>query len=833
MVAPNYEASLKFLQRWRPGGPWVLTAISLDKKSIETRTFREERPVLEWLERHGTDRNIYFSVNPTRYDVSKKPKRADVKELAWLHCDIDPRAGEDLDQERQRALRLLLDPPNGLPFPTAIVFSGGGYQGFWKLKEPFAINGEEALYEKAKRYNQSLELVFGADNCSNVDRVMRLPGTINRPDAQKRKKGRTETLAELVEWRDNYVYPLGDFTPAPAVQKSEGSANVDKACVRPLTHEEVMALPVSDLCKVVIGQGHDPDNPDRFPSRSEAVHYVCCECVRSGVDDQTIFSIVMDPGWPISGHVLDQKGSPGYAIRQIKRAHEVKVPAGAILVAEGRLNEILDEAEAAMLPGTVYEYGALGLVRPYHLEAPTSGDIRREQGTMQLATVDPLWLVQEWARSGVMWCKKNAKGQPTIIDPPTKYANHYIARTGSRNVPALTGVITAPTLRPDGSLLDTPGYDATTGLIYDPGGVAFPPIPDNPTEHQARDAMLRLRQPLRAMPWVSNVDESVALAAVLTGLIRRTLPTAPIFLFDAPAAGSGKTLIAEVAGVVATGHRPAAMSVGGDAVELEKRLSSALLAGDAVILLDNLSAPLPSCDMLCSMASSSAVASRVLGRNEKPTLPCAVLLLVTGNNVAVNGDLYRRAVKCRIDSGKERPEQRQFDFHPVTETQRDRVELVVAGLTALRWASQQANRDSVRRLGSYEAWNLVQNTLVWLGWADPVVTQEEIRSLDNDTATLARLLHEWHRTFPDRHEVTVGDLWEMGVGDESFQLAMLECVSHRNGWSAKSFGRYLNKNKDRIVDGLQLRRGPVRCKQATWEVIDTAAPTQEVMAWAS
>ena len=36
---PKYDASIEFLQKWNPAGPWVLTAIDPNKKGIETVTF--------------------------------------------------------------------------------------------------------------------------------------------------------------------------------------------------------------------------------------------------------------------------------------------------------------------------------------------------------------------------------------------------------------------------------------------------------------------------------------------------------------------------------------------------------------------------------------------------------------------------------------------------------------------------------------------------------------------------------------------------------------------------------------------------------------------------
>lgn len=329
-LKPNYDESVRFLEWWKPGGPWVLTGITLDKKSIQTATLSEGAEVKSWLEKYGVDRNIYFMVNPVRRPISRKAERENVASLDWLHVDVDPRAGEDLVAEQERALALLQSPPMGVPAPSAIVFSGGGYQGFWRLEKPLEIDGVPDKYEEAKRYNQQLELIFGADNCHNVDRIMRLPGTINRPDARKQKKGRVPKLAEIVELHDR-TYPISDFQAAPPVQLSPnsgsmsgGSPNIQvSGNVQRIGDLSELPNGVSDLCKMVIAQGSDPDDPTRFPSRSEALFFVCCELVRAGCEDDLIYAIVTDPDWGISSSVLD-KGSNAdkYALRQIGRARE-------------------------------------------------------------------------------------------------------------------------------------------------------------------------------------------------------------------------------------------------------------------------------------------------------------------------------------------------------------------------------------------------------------------------------------------------------------------------------------------------------------------------------
>lgn len=323
-MTPRHDLSVEFLQRWLPGGPWVLTAISVDKKGIETRTFRDPAAVLAFLDQHG-DRNHYFSVNPCLRDMTSKAARTDIKEMTWLHCDVDPRAGENLAAEQQRILTLLRNPPQGIPQPTVIVFSGGGCSAYWKLLEPREINGVEALAEDAKRYNQSLEFALGGDNCHNVDRIMRLPGTINWPDERKRKKGRTPTLAEVIEWDESRVYPLSQFAQAPTVQldssgfshRTQIQVSGNVASINDIND----LVGISDLAKVVAVQGTDPDDPTRFPSRSEALWFFLCDCVRADITDDVMYSVCTDADFGISASVREKgRGMDGYIRRQIERA---------------------------------------------------------------------------------------------------------------------------------------------------------------------------------------------------------------------------------------------------------------------------------------------------------------------------------------------------------------------------------------------------------------------------------------------------------------------------------------------------------------------------------
>lgn len=330
MLQPRYDLSIEFLRKFHPGRRWLLTAIEVEKKGIPTRTFTESQvdEAMKWLEVHGQYCNIYFSVGEPVGELTKKADRGDIKRVWWLHVDLDPRSGENQEAEKTRILGILRSPPPGVPPPTLIVFSGGGYQAFWKLSQPIEVNGDLATAEETKRWNLQIEMQLGADNVHDISRIMRLPGTINRPDNKKRAKGRTEALAEVVEWHEDRVYPIEKFTKAPQTQSgmSTGfSSNTVKVSgnIKRLASVDDLPDQVSNRAKVVIVQGLDPNEPTKFPSRSEWLFFACCEMVRGGCDDDTIFSVITDKAYGISSSVLD-KGSnfEKYALRQIERAKE-------------------------------------------------------------------------------------------------------------------------------------------------------------------------------------------------------------------------------------------------------------------------------------------------------------------------------------------------------------------------------------------------------------------------------------------------------------------------------------------------------------------------------
>lgn len=328
------HTSVDFLHKFRPGGPWLLVAVHPEKKvnRLPALTFQagQEVKLEKWIKAVGKEHNIYFSVNPTKEAMNKKAQRTDIARMEYLHVDVDPAEDKNLEEEQARILQLFRDFK---PVPTCIIYSGGGYQAFWKLDEPIQIGGEMALAEDAKRYNMQLEILLGGDNCHNVDRIMRLPGTMNRPDAKKRAKGRKVVEAKLIHFDATLTYPISKFTAAQDVQSISASragflgrsAAMPKISGNIRRLEDVNDLPdsVKPYTKVIIVQGHDPDEPGKFKSRSHALWYVCCELTRAGVSPETIYAVITDKDFGIATSVVELGSrAEAYALKQIKDASE-------------------------------------------------------------------------------------------------------------------------------------------------------------------------------------------------------------------------------------------------------------------------------------------------------------------------------------------------------------------------------------------------------------------------------------------------------------------------------------------------------------------------------
>jgi hypothetical protein len=516
-------------------------------------------------------------------------------------------------------------------------------------------------------------------------------------------------------------------------------------------------------------------------------------------------------------------GKPASLLKKAVMGRIAQLPAKASALSDddrpviydepGETPEMMERAEAILMEaGCDYYQQGTRLVR---LE-------RLPMGGVLLTDLVPGWLLTRMERH--IRFIRIKKGQEVKAGAPQRMGR-YLDNSGSWKVPALKGVVHAPTLRDDFSVLQDPGYDAQSRLICEPSG-AFPPIPDAPTRADALEALQVLSSPFAKFPFESGADRSVVLAACLTGLVRPILGAAPLFAIDAPCAGTGKSLIAETVGIIISGRLPAMMNDGGDEAELGKRLNTALVEGRPVIVIDNVSRNLGG-DALCSTLTQEELTIRILGETRSATIPTLVTVLATGNNLTVAGDASRRVLICRIDAGVEQPDARPaFPFDPRDVARSKRGELVAAGLTILR-AYIAANRPrSLAPIGSFERWNVVREALVWLGCEDPAKTRARVKEQDPQAADLAELLAAWWEVYGDKVKTAAdacSDTYQT-VLPEYIRLGdALKAIAESPKFSANDLGRSLSKHVGRPAGGLILQRLRKGNRGIPWRVVEVHA----------
>jgi putative DNA primase/helicase len=251
---------------------------------------------------------------------------------------------------------------------------------------------------------------------------------------------------------------------------------------------------------------------------------------------------------------------------------------------------------------------------------------------------------------------------------------------------------------------------------------------------------------------------------------------------------------------------------------VDKQLAASVLAGDQMILLDNLDIVLD-LSLLCQILTEQKVTIRRFGKLKNVVAACVALVGATGNNLAIAGDNMRRFVIARIIIDVERPELREFDFDPVEEAKEHRPELVVAALTVVRAYLISGEPQKLPPLGSFERWSRwVREALVWLGEADPVDTMERVRAADTAIMKRRRLMEAWpfatetsvaaviaraqervqtREVDPATgHEITA----DGGPADPDLHAAVMAIAGEKDGRiNGERLGWWLRHNKDQVV----------------------------------
>lgn len=568
------------------------------------------------------------------------------------------------------------------------------------------------------------------------------------------------------------------------------------------------------------------------------------DAVEKGMNEDQLVTFMKERARPWQTEFSQDSGrvvsSPGGGGSVPTVAGEYRERKKVIQYDPGELRAIVDQAcdEIVKRRIPIYARGTM-LVRPVVIDSPTSlNRIGEREEYVQLLPIERPYLVEKLTDL-IDWQKPSGKlgQQLKSIACPAIIADTIIARRGEWIFPQVRAVVTAPTLRPDGTILSTPGLDAETGILFT-SAQSWPEVPDQPTKEDAEEALAKLITVLKDFPFKSAADRSSAVALILTSVIRPCLPAAPMFGVSAPTPGTGKSKLVDMVSIIVTGQPASVMAAPSDEEELRKHLGAALIASNSFITLDNIENPLRS-PFLCQVLTQGQVSVRVLGESRNVTLPTSATLCATGNSLRFVGDLTRRVVLIELDAGVERPEERVFDDDILAVAHKRRITLVIAALTILRAFIVNNGPRVVPALGSFETWsNLVRSALVWLGEADPLGNADQVRDHDPERERTAAILE----ALPRGEVWTVSEIaklvyQECGLAPEirrheALTDALAEFINPNGKLNSVKFGNFLSKHQNRILNGLRVvRRGRNRRNVAQWTVEDVQSPDTSDAVW--
>ncbi len=301
----------------------------------------------------------------------------------------------------------------------------------------------------------------------------------------------------------------------------------------------------------------------------------------------------------------------------------------------------------------------------------------------------------------------NGRGEEVAAELPSNVAKELLI-DWEKPVPPLKEIVTTPIVDRTGVISMEPGYDARSELYYLHRGVPSRRLPESPSRDEVEQAVALIAEWLHDFPFASDADRCHAIAVPLTFIIREMISgPMPLFVVDAPTPGTGKTLLVETAIQIMEGGPGSITTQPRDDEEWRKRITALLLRARGSIVIDNVKRKLES-PSLAAALTGDVWEDRLLGKSQTVTVKNRAVWVATGNNVQLDLETARRAVRCHLDAQRERPwEGRGFLHGDLREwVSENREELVWAYLVLIgNWVASGKPATRGPRLGMFESWS--------------------------------------------------------------------------------------------------------------------------------
>lgn len=478
--------------------------------------------------------------------------------------------------------------------------------------------------------------------------------------------------------------------------------------------------------------------------------------------------------------------------------------------------EICRAVEDAILDNGLPVYVKAGML----VEAIEADTLVADEGEYAIGRTVRLIPIDVQRMKGIMsetclflkWDKKTKDWIPAAT--PIDIAYLMLAGIGHWPFQEVTNIVAAQTLNNQGNIVDEPGVHKQSRLLL-AGLPKLPAVIIADDKSAAIDAVDMLNGLLSEFEFVDEASRSVALSMLITPVCRGIIPMAPMHAVTAPTPGSGKSYLSRLASLIATGRPCPVIPPARDEIELEKRLTAAMLAGPSIISLDNINSRLGS-SLLCQALTEPVIDVRPLGSSSLARIEQRVTWFANGNHLTLVDDLTRRCILATLDRNEENPEEHDYHQRPDKVILADRGRYVHAGLTVVGSYLKSKGKVRLPPLASYEAWSKsVREALVWLGYEDPVLSMKNVKENDPERNKREAVFANW----PEKASgndwegnpklLTVAELIEEPGGTldeaEAWREALKQVADDGKGGVDKhTFGNWLRRQKDRVVAGRKL-----------------------------
>lgn len=241
---------------------------------VEAKAFQwpaDEGKVEQHIERHGSDKDLYYCPNLFSEPVRN---REFVQNPKWLYADLDA-----------------VDPRKLSLKPTlAIQSSPGRHQGLWKLSRPI----DPAKHEE---YNRRLTYATGADKGGwDITQVLRIPETRNHKYSGQ--------IRVRIRWANKDKFNLGHVNRyLKGVESNMENVQVLEATDLLLPAESPNQIRkrywsgLDHRTRELLTATEIPDNAGGGEGRSGVLWELECRLLEAGLDPEETFVVVRDTVW--------------------------------------------------------------------------------------------------------------------------------------------------------------------------------------------------------------------------------------------------------------------------------------------------------------------------------------------------------------------------------------------------------------------------------------------------------------------------------------------------------------------------------------------------------